>query len=45
MRERQKYFVINCPSSFSESGSVTNEKCISDEIDRAMSMGSRCNDE
>ena len=35
MQDYQKYFVVNGPSSFSKAGSVTHEKCPSDEIDRA----------
>ena len=35
------YFVVNWPSPFSEAGSVTQEKCASDEIDRAVTMGNQ----
>ena len=41
MRDCQKYFDVDGPSPFSEAGSVIHEKYPSDEIDRAITMGSR----
>ena len=41
MRDFQTYFVVDLPSPFSEASSVTHEKCPSDEIYRAFTMGHR----
>ena len=39
--DSQKYFFVNGPSPISEAGSLTHEKCPSDEIDRAITMVSQ----
>ena len=41
VQDCQKYFVVDGPSLFSKNGSVTLEKCPSNEMDRVITMGSR----